>query len=270
MLDPLPEMIEHLETDPTIPAEVPQLLRTLRSDMREVLGVNLLGLYLRGSLVQGDFDPLTSDIDFFAVVRQRLSQTEFAQLAAMHTRLGRLPNRYGAHLEGPYIDLGSARCFQVGERHPTIARGEELIWSLHDYNWLLERYIVREAGGVLFGPAPTSLIDPITDDELCAAVRRRLPEWLAWANRPDDPDWQGTRSHKAYVVETMCRALHTLATGELASKPQAVTWAITTLPEPYRTTAERSRIWHSDFTPDPSLNPEVMAFIRWAASQSIP
>ncbi|MBA3826335.1 MAG: DUF4111 domain-containing protein, partial [Ktedonobacterales bacterium] len=209
--------------------------------------------------------PLTSDVDFLAVTVRALTPTQFTALADMHQRLRALPNPYGDNQEGPYIDRKALRRYIPAQTHPTIARGEALKWSIHGTNWILERFMVREHGLIVFGPDPKTLIDPLSADELRAATRARLPEWVAWARHATDPDWSLARSHKAYVIETMCRALYTLTTGALASKPQAVTWATIHLPEPWRTLAARSRAWHADATADPGLNAEVAAFIRWTA-----
>ena len=100
-----------------------------------------------------------------------------------------------------------------------------------------------------------------------AAVRARLRDWADFARQTDDPEWQAHRGHKAYCVETMCRALHTLATGEAQTKPQAVAWALATLPDPWRATVARSQAWRNDQTRDDSLNPEVQRFILWAAER---
>ncbi|MGZ3680613.1 MAG: aminoglycoside adenylyltransferase domain-containing protein [Ktedonobacterales bacterium] len=249
-------------------AEVPEMLDALLSGIRDILSDNLVGVYLRGSLALGDFDPAASDLDFFAVTERRVSDAEFSALAALHTRLDHLPNRYAAELEGPYIDRAAARRFQHGQRHPTIARGESLTWYEHGSNWVLERWAVREHGLTLLGPDPKTLIDPVTPTDIRKAVRHRLPDWAAWANQHDNPDWHSSRGHKAYVVETMCRALCTLATDELPSKPQAVAWALANLPEPWRATVERSRVWQNDKTSDSTIAPEVWAFVLWATAQA--
>ncbi len=75
-------------------------------------------------------------------------------------------------------------------------------------------------------------------------------------------------THKAYVVATMCRALYTLSYSELPGKWQAVEWAITALPEPWRSLAGRARAWRTDSTIDQTIVPEVMGFIRWTAAQA--
>jgi len=119
----------------------------------------------------------------------------------------------------------------------------------------------------LLGPHPRTVIDPITPDELRAAVIDRLPDWEDFASHPDDPDWGLPRRHKAYVVETMCRVLCTLATGALPSKQQAVAWALAELPEPWLSLVQRSRAWRADDTVDPTVTPDVIAFVHWTASR---
>ncbi|HEY0752777.1 MAG TPA: aminoglycoside adenylyltransferase domain-containing protein [Ktedonobacteraceae bacterium] len=256
-----------LAVDPEIPEEVPELLKDLLVGIQGIFADNLLAIYLRGSLATGDFAPQTSDVDFFVVTEHKLLEADFARLVAMHEQIATLPNRYALDLEGTYIDRASVRQFHPGERHPTISRHDRLAWYEHGSNWVLERWMVREHGIILLGPEPATLIDPITPGELQEAVRLRLPDWVDWAKRPDDPEWQSGRSHKAYVVETMCRALCAQATDTLQSKPRAVAWALATLPEPWRTTVERSQIWHTEQTIDVSINPEVMRFIDWTSSQ---
>jgi hypothetical protein len=260
------DLISCLARDSTIPDEVPLLLGALLAGIQMVLGDNLLGMYLRGSLATGDFDSRTSDIDFLVATQQQVRDREFARLARMHSKLAQLPNRYAQHVEGTYLDCAVVRRFRPHECHPTIYRGEPLVVSEHHANWLLERWVVRTNGVVLFGPPPRSLVDPISVKELQTAVRERLCDWEEWANQPEDPDWLLPQSHQAYVIETMCRALSTIETGVLLSKRQAVAWALSHLPEPWRSTVELSQGWHSSTIVDLSRNREVMAFIHWVVA----
>jgi hypothetical protein len=250
-----------------VPPEVASLLDALTAGVREALGDNLVGMYLRGSLAMGDFDPTTSDVDVFTITERRVSEDEFTALAALHAALARLPNPYGDQLEGTYIERSAAWRYEPGQRFPTISRNEPLEWSAHGANWMLERWAVRERGITLLGPDPRTLIAPVSREDLRAAIRDRLRDWADFARRPDDPEWRGHRGHKAYVVETMCRALCTLATGELPTKPQAVAWALATLPAPWRGLVERSRAWRGDPAPDESLNAEIQRFMLWAAAR---
>lgn len=143
-------MPEEKEAIAQPPSDVVDMLNILQAGAQEALDANLVALYLRGSLVTGDFDPEASDIDFFAVTERRLDAREFSALATMHTKFARLPNRYGDQLEGPYIDHVAARRFQPGERHPTIARREPLLWREHYANWVFERWTLRASGVTLY------------------------------------------------------------------------------------------------------------------------
>ena len=56
LADPQRDLISRLARDSAIPDEVPLLLGALLAGIQTVLGDNLLGMYLRGSLATGDFD----------------------------------------------------------------------------------------------------------------------------------------------------------------------------------------------------------------------
>jgi hypothetical protein len=242
------------------------MLEALLTGVLGALEGNLVSVYLRGSLATGDFIPETSDLDLLAVTERPVDKAEFAALSALHAQLAASPNPYARRVEIAYVDRAALTRFNSGRRHPTLGQGESLAWSEHRSNWILERWVVRQQGVALQGPEPGTLIEPISAAELRGAVRARLGDWFAWAKQPDDPDWSLPRAHKAYVVETMCRALYTLAWGQLSSKRRAVAWALETLPEPWRSTVERSRAWRSDDTVDPAIVPEVRQFVKWAAS----
>lgn len=251
----------------TLQPDIVELVDMVRADLERVFGAELVGLYLRGSLALGDFIPATSDVDLLAVTEHPLTAAQFAFLADMHARIAASPNSYGTRMEIAYIDRAALRRFAPGRRHATLGQGETLGWAEHSTNWLLERWTVREHGVTLLGPDPRALIDPVDADDIRAAVRARLRDWADWADQVDDPDWFLPRSHKAYVVETMCRALATLATGEIWSKPRAVAWALAHLPEPWRTTVERSQQWRTDPTFDLDAVEEARRFVYWAAGQ---
>lgn len=249
------------------PADVTEILSAFLAGVRQILKINLAGVYLRGSLAHGGFRADTSDVDVLAVTERPVGDADFDALAALHAHLASLPNPYGNRIEIAYVDRAALKRFQPGLRHPTRGQGGTLERSEHHANWILERWTVREHGVTLLGPNPQTLIDPISSGELHEAVRARLGDWADWAQKQDDPEWLAPRrAAAAYVVETMCRALHTLSCGELSSKAVAVAWALEALPEPWRSTVGRSQEWLTDGTNDPAIVPEVMRFVLWAAS----
>lgn len=249
-----------------LPRDVQLLLDDLLPATRGALTGNLIAVYVRGSLTDGSFVERVSDVDLLAVTDHPLTEPEFAALTTAHARMARIPNPYAEEVEIPYIDRAAARRFEPGRRHPTLYRHEHLAWAEHRENWVLERWVVRERGITLIGPDPRTLIDVVTAEDVRAAVRADLAHWAEWARDPEEPGWVHTRGHSAYVVETMCRALDTLASGALHSKRHAVDWAMQTLPERWQGTLRRSQNWRVDPTPDPTIIPEVMTFVAWAAA----
>jgi hypothetical protein len=249
-----------------LPRDVISMLDALLPGVQDALSDNLVGVYLRGSLALGDFIPATSDIDALVVTERPVGEAEFAVLADLHARLAASSHTYANRLEIAYVDRAAWRRYRPGLRHPSLGQGETLAWAEHRDNWILERWTVRECGVALLGPEPQALTDPIAAGEIRAAVRARLRDWADWAEQVDDPEWQLPRAHKAYVVETMCRALAARQGGRLLSKPRAVAWALAALPEPWRSTVERSQAWRTDSTVDPAIVAEVRDFVRWAAS----
>jgi predicted nucleotidyltransferase len=251
--------------DLSLSHEVKDILDALIPTVEATLADNLVGLYLRGSLATGDFID-TSDIDFVVATERPVSDAEAAALISLHARLAALPNPYADLLEGAYIDRAALRRFEPGRRFLTVECEMPLRWKEHETSWLIERYVLREKGVALLSPDPKTLIDPISNEELRDAVRQRVREWAKWAAEPHDPEWLPPRSHQAYVVETMCRALYSLASGELVSKRKAAEWAASVLPEPWRDLVERSVALRVDQTPDLATIAEVLRFVEWAAT----
>ena len=250
--------------------EVSALIEDLLAGVREALGDNLLGFYLRGSLALGDFDPETSDVDILVVTWLPVSEAEFERLAALHARVPPAKaNEYRRRYEVSYIDRASIKRFGPGERrHPRCADDAPFGWAGHRPNWVLERWTVREQGVTLLGPDPKTLIDPIDAEEIREAVRDELRERLRhWTDGSWPREDMLHRGAQAFEVETVCRALYTLATGELPTKPQAVAWALAAVPERWRALIEWARVCRGDGTRDGAKIEDVMSFLEWAVSR---
>ncbi len=253
------------------PADVAGLIGDLLAGMRDALGDNLLGVYLRGSLALGDFDPETSDVDILVVTKRPVSDAEFAALSALHARISPTEaDEYGRRYEVSYIDRASIKRFGPGERrHPRCTDDAPFGWADHRQNWVLERWTVRERGVTLLGPDPKTLIDRIEPAEIREAVRDELRERLRhWTDGSWPREEMLHRGAQAFEIETVCRALYTLANGGVPTKPQAVAWAIEALSEPWRALIEWAQACRGDKTQDAAKIPEVMRFLRWAEAQA--
>src|SRR5437016_13678567 len=65
-----------------IPAQVSALLQELTTQLPVVLGRNLVGIYLYGSLTQRAFNPKRSDVDCIVVTELDLSEAQFRKMGA--------------------------------------------------------------------------------------------------------------------------------------------------------------------------------------------
>jgi len=97
----------------------------------------------------------------------------------------------------------------------------------HERDWIIERHILHEGGMTVKGPAPQSLIDPVSPNDLRQAVVEVLPVWA----KPvlDDQLQIKSRGYRSYIVLSLCRMLYTLQYGTIVSKRVAAQWAQVTL-----------------------------------------
>jgi hypothetical protein len=254
---------------PELPPEVTPLVDAMLPSIRDALSDNLVGVYLCGSLALGGFEPQKSDADVLVVTERRPSDAEMSLLAALHERIPTIQNPYSQEYEVYYIDRATLQRFAPGQEHVKVGPDEPLHWAEHRPSWVLERWTVRERGVTLLGPDPKSLIDPVSPEELRGAaggeLRLRLQHWSdgSWAR--SEIEHLGAQ---AYEVETVCRALFTIDTGEMSSKQAAVKWALATLPARWHPLIEWSQTCRRDWARNGTLIPDVLEFLRWAASKS--
>jgi predicted nucleotidyltransferase len=143
------------------PPEVAGLLGRLRE--RLAARADVIGVYVYGSLVTGDYSPAASDIDVVTLLRCEPDQTVIGELTELHTAL--------ASTGGP---VGQLHCLYVAadaasdpERLCTYWFGDRMTqWQLK----LLTRAELAMAGVALHGPWPPPGVGPVPLADLQAAV----------------------------------------------------------------------------------------------------
>ena len=221
--------------------EVAEVLDGLLSQAREILNHQFVGLYLYGSLATGDFNPHQSDIDFVVVTQGDLPKEMVEALEAMHGQLASGPSSWARKLEGVYMPLYALPRYDPDyPPFPTINEGRFYL-GRQGSDWIFQRFVLREYPAVIAGPALAGLIDPVTPDDLRAAVRGVFREW--WEPNIENPDFYSNPEYQPYAVLSMCRALFALRHGELASKPQAAAWALENLDPKWGELVEEALSW---------------------------
>ena len=246
---------------PPLPPEITAVLHMLLSNVQTILADRLIGMYVHGSLACGDFDLQRSDIDFLVVTAGELPSRLFSALAAMHARLTSSGIAWAQKLEGSYIPQQALHRYDPAHnRHPALRVDGSFGMDVHGWDWIIERYVLREHGIVLAGPSLTTLIDPVSPADLRQAVQGTLQEW--WSPPFPEPERFMSREYQAYAVLTLCRALYTLQYGVVVSKPIAVRWALAALDKRWAALIERALAWPRE--PQTDNLDETVRFILYA------
>jgi len=252
------------------------VLSHLVEGAKSALKGNLIGAYLQGSFAVGDHTAY-SDCDFIIVVARDLAFEELEALQRLHKEIHLLPYPYWRRgLEGSYAPAAILRRWSTIPRDPPgehrrhdwadpgtsgappraypfwyLDHGSDtLVRSEHD-NTQVVRWCLREKGVVLTGPSLRELIDPVSAAALRAEVRETMDRCLSTGLPMPMIAWQ------AFWVGLYCRMLHTLVTGEVTSKKQAMSWAQRVLDPQWHGLIARAMILkkgdeeHASLTADP-------------------
>lgn len=209
---------------PTPHADVNAALKELLAYNRHVLGENLIGLYLHGSLATGGFDPY-SDVDFIIVVKSELDESTAKALQESHQFLFDSQHYWAKHLEGSYISAEMLRDLgQAGQALWYFDHGSTTIERSDHCNSLVLRWVLYEKGITVFGPPPQSLIEPIATADLQREILHTMQSW--GAEMMDDPSPYMSEFYQVFICINYCRMLHDLQHGSINAKAVGVTWAL--------------------------------------------
>jgi predicted nucleotidyltransferase len=255
-----------MQTNPTVYVDINQLLELLLAAMQAVLGQKLIGVYLYGSLVTGDFDHGSSDIDVLAVTSSALDAKEFGALQHMHTDFADQNRYWEGRIEVQYLSIAALHTFKSqASTIAAISPGEPFHFKEAGKDWTINWYIVQEKGVTLFGPSPKTFIDPISQAEFIHAVQEHAKQWEEWIHHLPK-----RRPSQAYTILTMCRALYTLKYGEHVSKKQAAVWAEKEFPE-WASLIENALLWREAWRDEDvdheTTFPDTLRFVHFAISQ---
>src|SRR5687768_5635366 len=83
---------------------VDQVLHWFLAQVQDLLGGELVGMYLYGSLALGDFDPAHSDIDFVVVTEAELAPASIPTLRDIHARFEQSASPWSRRIEAVYAE----------------------------------------------------------------------------------------------------------------------------------------------------------------------
>jgi hypothetical protein len=243
------------------PARVSALLNELTARLPVILGRNLVGIYLYGSLTQRAFDPRRSDVDLIVVTRRDLSDAQFRRLGAWLACAGE-SNPWATRLQMIFLirdevlTMDSKAClYQFGKLNRGGSDGNPIIWMN-----------VLESGVVLYGPRPETFVPRITSEILFEALVREVGYLREEIVEKPSGEWRDVPSYRAYAVLTLCRILYSHEHGTIVSKKRAANWALRDLPERWHEIIVLALECGSERQPNIPLS-RIKKFIAFAGGQ---
>jgi hypothetical protein len=193
----------------------------LVEDVRNVVGEDVVGVYLHGSLALGCFNPALSDIDLFVVTRKALTPEQRQALGRVLCRSRRIEISF---LAAP--SLHPWRHPAPYDLHFTGSDGN-MLGPGEDHDLAAHVSVTRHAGVALFGPQPTDVFPEVPWEDYEDSLRRDLA-------------WSRDHATELYGVLSPARIWATLTTKEIHSKESGAAWALERSPADFRPPLERA------------------------------
>ncbi|MFO8036639.1 MAG: DUF4111 domain-containing protein [Anaerolineales bacterium] len=252
--------------NPTPYPELNGVLREFTLRIQNILQSNFIGAYLQGSFAVGGFDQ-HSDVDFIVATDERLSSHEVDALQVLHDRIYHLDSEWAKHLEGSYFPKEILRDYtKEGMDLWYLDHGARSLIRSDHCNTILVRWVVRDMGVPLAGPAPKELVDPIPTERLREDIYQTLMEW--GQQILDDPSPYENRFYQGFIVLNYCRMLHDLHQGVPGSKQDGAAWAKQNLDPAWSPLIEAAWTCRPDPAkqvqqpPDPQAFKKILKFVQ--------
>lgn len=253
---------------PTQFPELNELLLWFVSRLETILEDDLFGVYVVGSFALGAGD-MSSDCDFLAVISKPVTADQEEALRRLHRGIPDLPGYWPINLEGSYPLKGDLETLErFGAQWLYVDRGHREMERSAHCNVADTRWVFFERGITLLGPEPQTYAAAVPGDMLRERMRSLIdgfmPELIKWASF--DIVWT-----QRYSVETICRMLYTIETGEVTSKRVALEWARRELAPAWhrlidRALRDRSLAW--DAPSDPEMVALSKSFADYATQRA--
>ncbi|MBE7464735.1 MAG: DUF4111 domain-containing protein [Planctomycetes bacterium] len=227
--------------------EVGRITDAFVTEVAEILGQKLYGIYMYGASVFQDGGPV-QDIDCTVILKSSLIEAEHASIVSLHRRLGERFPPLGAELDAYFILLDDARR-SGAPAHQLDPAVFDTAWALHCAHVRAGRFVT------LWGPEPTDLFPAPTWDR----VRSDLAYQLEYIK--DHPQYP------SYGVLNLCRILYSFRERDpVVSKHASGLWAVRQFPgyRPLIEAAMRSYGKKSERGDDELLQEGLTGFLKFA------
>lgn len=235
----------------------------LAGDIERIVGADLVGIYLHGSLALGCFNPARSDVDLLVVTRERMSSE--TRRAVADLMLASSGNPYP--IEISFLTLDQLRPwryptpfdFHFGESHrqaleDDLRRGQ--VTRVASTDWDLAGHVgLLHARGEVGAPIDAAF-PPIPEADFRDSILRDFE----WIRRP------GTRmGGRIYGVLNACRVFAWLRGRGIVSKAEAGDWALGVVSPELRPTLRKAVAAYRQGGDEPCTEEEARRFVSAVA-----
>lgn len=203
--------------------KVESLFETIINELPPILGDNLVGIYVTGSLSYGAYKPDSSDVDLVVVIKRALDDSEVTTIESWHKKLEANQPDFANRIECSYVPIDwLSLILPPPKPRPYMGGGEFWRESTYGNEWLINNYWLYKCGETLWGPSFRTLMQPVSIEAVKKAVARDLE--VEWMPKIEDPSYLENPHHQAYLVLNLCRIAYTLKRNDLASKLKSAIW----------------------------------------------
>ena len=251
---------------PCTDTRLPPVLQALQTQYVNLLGDNLIGLYLHGSLGFGCFRWEASDIDIIAVVQSPVNTNaklallavledlrnqappkgfEMSVVLADHCRSFIYPTPFQLHFSADWRARYQANPLSLCEMDNPV-----------DHDLAAHFMVINQVGLVLWGKPIAQVFGPVPEEHYWDSIVRDIQD----AERD-------IRHNPAYIILNLCRVLAWKQEKQVLSKEQGGLWGQAHLPAPHSRLAAAALARYRGEKAY-TANPEAeAAFCRWMLAE---
>ncbi len=200
-----------------VPEEVKPLLKDFSESLQKILGENLYGIYIYGSLVFPEKMGL-NDVDSHVFIKKALNENEKEKIRELHKSLEKKYPFIGDDLDCWYVLLQDV-LDNVSLKHQVIEK------DLYSDDWpLIKAHIFAGKYIPLYGPKLEKIISKPTWEE----IDKGLQYSIDWIIKEEDI----FNKYPCYGIINLFRIIYSYKYKDpVLSKAQAVEWGIKNFPE---------------------------------------
>ena len=210
--------------------EIKEILDEVISSYCDILQNNLVGIYLHGSIAMNCYNPLSSDIDFLVVVKEKLSFFEMRKLIDVLLKLSEKGRKRSFEMSVLLEDdtkkfkYPTPFLLHYSDYHKEryLNQLDYMCGNLEDTDLAAHIVILRERGICLIGKPINEVFQEVPKKYYIDSIRQDII-----SSREEIID------KPIYFILNLCRVLCYLQEGKICSKKEGGEWACFNLPSEY-------------------------------------